>query len=338
MDSKISELAPKIKQVIDSSQNILLHLHPGPDGDSVGSSLAWMHVLKVLGKNVTVISGDDDPPKYLSFLPGFDEIETKSFLEVDQSKFDLFIINDSADQGRVSSKGEYKFADNLKTIMIDHHITNPGFGDIQLVLDRGSNCEILFFLFSELGYEITVDIARCLFVGIFTDTGFKYQNVLPSTFEAAGALVRINSDFWKDIFELENNRTPQEILVERLFLDSIEHHFGDHLVIASMSIETMEKNNLPPKDVHGGLVSNKLKSVVGWDISAVLVEKFDRKTTIGMRTRDVEKYDVSKIALELGGGGHKAAAGVRIDAPLAETKRQLIAAIAKIYPDLGKAS
>lgn len=334
MDSQIKKLAPEIKQAIVESQNILLHCHPGPDGDSLGSSLAWMHVLKSLGKNVTVISGDDNPPKYLFFLPGFKEIEVKNFLEVDQSKFDLFIINDSADLGRVTSKGSFKFSDNLKTIMIDHHVTNPGFGDVQLLVPCVANCEILFLLFKELGFEITSEIASCLFIGIYTDSGFKYSGTDQKTFEVAGELVKINPEFWKDVFELENNRTPQEITIEKLFLESIEHFFSDKLAIASMGFDTMKKNNLIPDEVHGGLISNKLKSVVGWDIGAVLVEKYEKKTTVAMRTRNAEKYDVSKIAVELGGGGHKAAAGARINAPLHEAKKILLEAIATIYPEL----
>lgn len=109
MDEKIINLAPVILAEVEKAKKILLHLHPRPDGDSVGSALSMMHVLEGMGKEVTVIKGDSPLPQYLSVLPGFSKIVPQNFFETDLSQFDLFIIQDSSTPGFVSLLGEVVF-------------------------------------------------------------------------------------------------------------------------------------------------------------------------------------------------------------------------------------
>src|SRR6266540_1836092 len=107
MNQKIIDLAPTIFEAVQQSRNILLHCHPSPDCDSLGSSLAWMYYLKSIGKNVTVIIGDSiRHPKNLTVMPGYDQIVMKNYFEIKPEEFDLFIINDAADLTRVSNKAQ----------------------------------------------------------------------------------------------------------------------------------------------------------------------------------------------------------------------------------------
>ena len=96
MSDKVKQIAPVIWDEIRKANNILLHLHRGPDPDSVGSALAMMHLLQNLKKNPIVIAGDTELSQSFSVLPGFDQIVRKNYREIDSTKFDLFIISDES--------------------------------------------------------------------------------------------------------------------------------------------------------------------------------------------------------------------------------------------------
>ena len=331
MNNEITKLAPVILEEIKKAKKILLHLHPGPDGDSVGSSLAMMHVLKGMGKDVVLIKGDSLLPQYLSVLPGFSEIVQKNFFEIDLSEFDLFLIQDSSTVKFVSQLNEVVFPETLKTIVIDHHASNLGFAGINLLAPTyPAVCQILFELFKEWGVSISEDTAKCLFLGMYTDTGgFTYSNTLSSTFKIAGELSSIAPDLHKIIFEMNNSNTKGQIVYEGLALNSVKTFLNDRVAIATVSHDDLQNNNISPEESSAG-IANKLKSVIGWDIGVSIVESIPGQVKVSFRTRDSEKYDLTKVAGMLGGGGHKAAAGAVVSLPLKD-------AIGKVVTTLGEA-
>ncbi len=103
---------------IKNARHTLLHLHPKPDPDSIGSALAMYHALKGLGKEVTIIKGDSELPEIFAVLPGYDAIAHKNYFELDLSGFNLFIIQDSGSKQMISRKGEVVFPPMLKTIVL----------------------------------------------------------------------------------------------------------------------------------------------------------------------------------------------------------------------------
>ncbi len=326
----------KILKSIQEAKHILLSCHTGPDGDSVGGSLSMHHFLKSLGKRVTHISGDDDVPAYLKGLPGVKWIENKSWFDLDLSKFDLFICIDTSSLTQISKLGEVIIPNKLKTIVIDHHDSNPGFGTINYIeKDAISACQVLFYLYQKWGVEITSDMAACLFAGIYTDSGgFKYSLVSPKTFLAAAELVRMNPDFYRYIFEMENTRLPSDITFQALALNNIEHYFNKKIAISLITYEQLKEKNIVDKYSGGAGISDLLKSVIGWEIGISMVERKPGLFYLSCRTRDSIKYDLTKVTGLLGGGGHKAAAGAQIQKPLEEAKKALLEALAQSYPDL----
>jgi phosphoesterase RecJ-like protein len=338
MNPKIKKLAPQIWEAIQNSKSVLLHSHPGADGDSLGSALAMKHMIEGLGKKATVILGDDEKvPVHLQVLPGWEQVVVKNYLQIDPTQYDLFLIQDSSSIDRISRLGEVKFPETMKTVVIDHHASNTGFGDLNLTVPETiATGEIIFELFKIWKVEITKDIASCLFISIYTDSGgFKFAGVTEHTFDAAGELVSLNPDFHKLIFEMNNNENPKSLLYKGLILTHIEAYFNGQVALSALSFDELQKNGIPQEFMSGSWLSNELISVPGWDVGIVLTEKEKDQSFLSMRTRDVEKYDLSKLALELGGGGHKAAAGATIKAPFDEAKKQLLAAIQKTYPELG---
>lgn len=327
--------AIEIKKVIDSSEKILLHCHPGPDPDSVGSVLAMKRYLKSLGKDTTAIIGDSKYPiDLMAVFPLEKEIEEKSIKDINLIDYDLFIILDSASLSQISRETDIIFPNTLKTVAIDHHKTNTKFADINLVLDDySSTTMVLYDLFEELGVKIDKEMALYLFLGLYFDTGgFKFSYTSPHSFEVATKLTKINPHFHQAVFDLENSKKEEELILMGLGLNSISKHCGEKVVLSSLSYATLQKYGISKDDAtaYGGN-SSTLKTVIGWDITASLVEAEPNITKISLRTRDQDRYDVSKIAVNVGegGGGHAGAAGTRVLGNIEEAKKELLQYIEK---------
>ncbi len=331
-----TDLADRILGEIKKANHILLHCHPSPDADSIGSTLAMKHAITSMGKEVTLIAGDSPLPTYLSTLPGFNTIVTKNLFEVDLAAYDLFLILDSAALGQISRKGTIIFPPTLQTIVIDHHKTNPGFASINLIDDSyPATCQIVFDLLSQWNISITPDIALNLFAGIYTDTGgFKYRGTTYKTIAIASKLAEIAPDFTKLLFVMDNSNTKERLMLEGALLSSIESWFGDSVAVASVSHEFLSKNNIGDNEISGAEIANTLKSVVNWNIGISMVEKEPGIVKMSFRTRDADRFDVSKVAVLLGGGGHMAAAGAAISGNLEEVKQKVKQTLEKAYPAL----
>lgn len=323
------------EKLIKSSKNILLHLHPSADGDSAGSALALFHYLTSIKKSVTLISGDSPFPYNLSFLPGADQITKASIIDINLASFDCFIVVDSSDSKQISKLAPVIFPKNQKVIVIDHHITNTGYGHINLIDPTSpATCQIIYQFFAANKIKISSSIAACLLVGIYTDSGgFKYDHTTSETFLIASKLAKLYPNFSKLIFEVENNDSASNLKLLGQLLKQIE--IDNHLAIASISHKELRKLKLENDVSVNGQVANMLKSVVGWDIGISLTEVDYHHVLASFRTRNSEKYNLGSIAKATGfGGGHLAAAGASFPYSITKTKKIIKDVIAKLYPEI----
>ncbi|MCF7865275.1 MAG: DHH family phosphoesterase [Candidatus Pacebacteria bacterium] len=330
------------KQILEhlqdgSTQSILLHCHPSPDPDSLGSVLATKFALESMGKKVTIIAGDSKTPDAFMHFPGANEILVQNYFETDVTKFDIFLILDSGSTSMISRKAPIVFPPesnpNLKTIVIDHHASNTGYGDINLIaLQYMSTTEILFDIFQEWGIfgttenKFSKEIATNLYVGLFTDSGgFRYERVTDHSFYMAGVLYEYNPSIIDVITTLENSSSKGfvdylglALSQKKIFHASEEKKEKGSFVISYMKHEDIARLGLVSDDWNGGTVCNMLKSVVGWNVVVMMIEEVSGEVKCSFRTRDAKEFDVSKVAVLLGGGGHKAAAGAMIKKPMDE--------------------
>ena len=333
MSSKIKTLAPEIWQAIQQAQNILLHLHPRPDEDSIGSVLAMGHALASLGKKFTIIKGDSPLPEEYSHLPGYNWIVDKNFFEIALADFDLFLILDTGGVEQISRQGEIIFPDHLNTVLIDHHDNTVNFARTNLILsDYPAVGQLLFDLFKEWGVALTPEIAINLLIGIQADTGgFKYPRTTSETLAVAAELVKMSPNFPAVIAKCENVLTPGEISYLGLGLSKAESLFNNQAAISAISYEELQRAGIRENDVHQNQIANWFRQVKDWKIGIALVESQPGQTCISLRSQDGEKYDVSKVALAFGGGGHRAAAGATIKKPLAEAKAEVLRAAEELF-------
>lgn len=328
----IKEKAPLILAEIKKAGNILLHCHPSPDPDSVGSALAMKFALAQLGKKATVIKGDSNIPQAFMHFPGANEIIAKNFLEVDLKEFDLFIALDSSSLRMISDRGPVEFPKTLKVLVIDHHRTNTGYGAINLVEPSyPAACQMLFDLFQEWGIVMDSNIAPNLFIGIYTDTMFKYDGVTPRTFEVAAELVRHINDLSGLIGKMENSRTPAALSFIGLGLSNIQVFLEGKMAISGVSNSELKTKSISDDEAGPSEISSLLRTVMDWEIGAALIEIHPHIIRASFRTQDFDKYDVSKLAVVFGGGGHKGAAGATLNMSLGEAKKLVVAKAKELY-------
>ena len=329
----VREKAPLILAEIKKAKSVLLHCHPSPDPDSVCSALAMKSVCEQLGVKATVIRGDST---YISDgfarFPGIDTIVGTHFGEIDITQFDLFIILDSGSPGMISYKATPVFPLPIRTIAIDHHKSNESYADINLIDVCSSTAFALFELFTVWGVTITHDIALNLFMGIYTDSGgFKYPPTGYRDFEAAATLVKIAPDFTEAIFCLENSNSTESIYFETMALDSLKTYLQGNIAVTSVSFKALQEKGIVLDAIHTD-IPNKLKSVVGWNVGMIFTEREPRHIKVSMRSRNGERFDVSKLAVALGGGGHRAAAGIRFtDMSMEEAQKVVISKAQELF-------
>ncbi len=324
----------EILEEIKKANSILMTCHPGADYDSVASNLAFHLVLQQLGKKSKIIFADNTPNPAHRFLPSFDEIKQETWQDQDLSQFDLLLVLDASSPDQISKRSEITFPDNLKVIAIDHHRSNQSYGDLNLIdRDSPATAQILYRLFKLWQIEITPDIAICLFAALYDDSKFKYPGTNKETYQIAADLLSKDIDLNQIIFNIDNSCTQKSLKYLELALQNQKHFFQDQVVISSISYDELQKHAIKKHD-QDIQPQNIIKSAFGNDLVIIVHENEPGFCGCSFRSRDLKKYDVSKIASALGGGGHASAAGCRIEGDTPKALEILLETISKIYPEL----
>lgn len=329
----VREKAPLIWEELHKATSVLLHCHPSPDPDSVCSALAMKLVLEGMGKKATIIKGDSEIPRAFMHFPGASSIEMTDYFETDLSRFDLFVIVDASITG-VSRKKPISIPASLRVVNIDHHRTNTGDGAVVSLVDSSypANCQILYDLFRLWGVEITHDIAANLFMGMYTDTGgFRFGGTTPATYEAATELVRLVPDFSRIVEKMNNSDSAKSLAFRGLCYRSVQTFYDGFLALALVPHDALVREGIPKEEAHAGLVSPALNAVADWTIVGAVLEPEPGRVKVSFRSKDGATYDVSALAAALGGGGHRAAAGVAMDMPFEQAKELIVTKAKELY-------
>ena len=292
--------------------------HVRPDGDALGSQLALGLSLKQLGKDVRVWNEEGMLEKY-SFLPNANLL-TKPPAEPED--VDVAIALDTAIQNRLGNS--LAAVRSAKVwINIDHHPSNPGYGDLVYIDPKSpATGQILFELIKSEKLPIDTAIAENLYVAISTDTGsFQYPNTTARTFEIAAELVRAGVAVGRVSQLTYENYPRRRVELLRDLLGTMRFDANDRVASFSLSLATAKKLGVLPED-NEGLIDH-LRAIRGVIVAVFFEELADGKVRVSMRSKD-EKVNVCAICEKFGGGGHVLAAGARVRGPLAEVERKIL--------------
>lgn len=297
------QLIEKAAATIAASGELTLACHVGPDGDALGSMLGFGMAARVAGK--AVVAGFGSPfvvPANLSFLPIDLLVDPAAFPEAPET----MVVFDAGSADRLAELGAS--AGKARTlVVIDHHVTNEGFGDIPLV-DPGAAATgvIVADLLDALGWPITPEIATCLLTAIVTDTGrFQYANTTPPTLELAARLVAAGArpeHISQNVYE----EAPFGYLkaagaaLTRAVLDSDER-----MVSTVITHQDLQESGVDWGDIDN--LINTLRLAEEADVAVLAKVNGDGHVKVSLRSRGAT--DVGALAAELGGGGHRLASG-----------------------------
>ena len=292
--------------------------HVRPDGDALGSQLALGVSLKQLGKDVRIWNEEGMLEKY-SFLPNANLL-TKPPAEPED--VDVAIALDTAIQNRLGNS--LPAVRSAKVwINIDHHPSNPGYGDLVYIDPKSpATGQILFELIKSEKLPIDAAIAENLYVAISTDTGsFQYPNTTARTLEIAAELVRAGVDVGRVSQLTYENYPRRRVELLRDLLGTMRFDANDRVASFSLSLATAKKLGVLPED-NEGLIDH-LRAIRGVIVAVFFEELADGKVRVSMRSKN-EKVNVCAICEKFGGGGHVLAAGARVRGSLAEVERKIL--------------
>jgi bifunctional oligoribonuclease and PAP phosphatase NrnA len=308
----------QIGQALREGGRFAVLSHVRPDGDALGSQLALGLSLKRLGKDVRIWNEEGMLEKY-SFLPSANLL-TKP--PADPEDVDVAIALDTAIQNRLGTA--LPAVRSAKVwINIDHHPSNPGYGDLVYINPKApATGQILFELIRSEKLPIDAAIAENLYVAISTDTGsFQYPNTTARTFEMAAELVRAGVDVGR-VSQLTYENYPRrraELL--RDLLGTMRFEANNRVASFSLSLATAKKLGVLPED-NEGLIDH-LRAIHGVIVAVFFEELADGKVRVSMRSKR-EKVNVCAICEKFGGGGHVLAAGARLPGTLAEVEKKIL--------------
>jgi len=306
-----------LDNIIKSSKKILLLSHMNPDGDTLGSMCAMYSMILNKYKKKADMSVVSSIPYNYKFLPNINLAERmfdKSLV------YDLAISLDVAAIDRTLD-AQILFEKAKISVNIDHHKTNPKFGDYQLIEPEASSCgEVLYKYFKKNNWKIDKNSAICLYTAIMTDTGnFKFENTSSDVFRACADLVEAGAEptyIYKKCYE---TKTKNFVLFQNYCINKAEFLNDNKIAYTTVYKRDLEKFSAGDDYTDG--IAETLRAIDSTEVSFVAKEVDTKLTKISMRSKSI---DVAMICSKFNGGGHTFAAGCTVKAPLDDAVKKIL--------------
>ena len=308
--NSIAEVAAFLR----SYDSLTLISHVSPDGDTLGSVLGLSMGLTRMGKQVQLVCEDPVPQVY-SFLEG-----AEKFISPERAvQTETVVTVDCADVRRTGS-AQTLFERASHTMVIDHHMTNPLFGDVNYVHGVAATGELVFDILEELGVAVDAEIAVPLYTAIACDTGnFAFSNVTKESFLIASRLRETGFDLPGVNRKLFRTFPARRMRLRARTLANMELLDEGRYAVTTITMDEFAACGASAEDSEG--LIDDLRDIDTVEVAALLREAADGRVRVSMRGKS--EADVSRVAVFFDGGGHKLAAGCTMDMPIMEAKAAL---------------
>lgn len=305
-------------QHIRDAQRVLIVSHIRPDGDAIGSLIGLGLSVQALGTEVQMVLADGVPANFRS-LVGSSQIRTQP-----EGAFDLIVTLDCSDLKRVGHALNGYGSPHLN---IDHHPTNLNFARINLVeTEAVATAEILAQFLTRFSIPITQPVADALLYGIIADTlGFRTYNMTPRALRIAADLMEAGGDLSSLYYRALMRRSFEAARYWGAGLSTLQRQ--GRVIWASLTQADRHAVGYPGRD-DADLI-NILSTIDDSDVALVFVEQPNDRVKVSWRSQP--GFDVSKIALQFGGGGHAAAAGAEIEGSLEQVQASVLAVTQSLF-------
>lgn len=307
----------QVVELIENKQKFGITTHIKPDGDGVGSSLGLCWLLRSLGKSAEVIVRGEIPIAYRN-LPGADEIRD---VEAVDKEYDAVFVIECSDLERPGIKG----LDGQFTVNIDHHATSAHFGTINWIDSTASAVgEMIYNLCKAIGGRVTREIAECVYMALVTDTGsFHFSNTTDRTLKVASELIKAGVRPAEISEAVYNNYPWSRIELMRQVLGTVKRDESGKVASLRQTLEMRQNSGAVDGD-NNGFVNIPLAAR---EILAVVYMREIGSNQYRVSLRSKGDINVARVAERYGGGGHRNAAGLRVEGDWDERERELVEAV-----------
>ncbi len=310
----------EVRDALLSGRRFLILSHHNPDGDAIGSSIALASGLEALGKRCDIANADGVPMN-LSWLPLAERVH---LAPEEGADYDRVVLLDCGSLERTGF-GDEVLGPERHLVNIDHHPGNDRFGSANLIDPEAcATAELVYDVLLALPAPVGFTAASGIYTGILTDTGcFRFSNATPRAFEIASRMVSKGVDAaWVAQMVFDQQPLGRLRLLSRT-LETLELSPRDKVASVVVTREMFRQTHTGVEDVEG--FANYARSVCGVEVGVLLREEGPGRYRLALRSKG--RVDVARIARELGGGGHRNAAGATVEGDLREWKRRIYARV-----------
>src|SRR5450432_2767890 len=297
---------------IEQRSRFVVTSHARPDGDAIGSALAFRQILRAMGKEAEVVLHDGVPRIYQPLPYAHDVVQSENV----NGDFEAAIILECDSIQRTRLHG----LENKFLINIDHHVSGRPFAQVNWIDPKAvATAEMVYRLAREAGVKVSPEIATCLYTAVLTDTGsFMFEGTNEHTFELARELVLAGADPAHCARNVYFAHSTAKMRLLGAALSDL--HRDGPLAWISVTQEQMERSRAKEEDCEG--LVNYALSIHDVQVAAFFRELPEGRYRVSLRSKG--DINVATVAESFGGGGHKSASGCSLPGPLSSAAEQII--------------
>jgi bifunctional oligoribonuclease and PAP phosphatase NrnA len=314
--------AQAVVALLTPGRRVVLTTHVNADGDGVGSEVALWYLLSAHGLKAVIANPTPVPERFHFLLPNGADHSERALREIEAA--DVVVVLDISDLGRLGDLAR-AVRDSHAVACIDHHESQgslPG-GPRLVAPEAAATAELVFDLASAVGWPLSAEAARALYVGILTDTGaFRFANTSPRALRVAGALLERGVDP-ESIYEAVYASAPEgriRLLTEVLQTLVVEREIG--LAWVTVPPDALERHAATADDLDG--IVEYPRTIAGVRLALLFRQLANGRVKVSLRS--LGDVDVAELAHRFGGGGHKKAAGASLEGSIAAVQERVLGA------------
>lgn len=292
--------------------------HRRPDGDTLGSAAVLCRGLRQLGKTAHVLENPEVTPKYTFLLEGL----TKAAPEDN----DTLVCVDVASPGMLPQC--FSALQEKLLLRIDHHKSDTSFTENELVDPKCAACgQLVWRILAQMGAFLDKDIATALYTAISTDTGcFRFANTQPETFRLAGSCAEYCEDLYKLNHTLFETNSLARLKIQGWMAQNARFLQNGKFCICAIPLSVEQELGVTEDDMEN--ISGFPRTIEGVELAVTLRQ--ENETKVKLSVRCTPKWDASAVCAQLGGGGHRGAAGASVEMPMEQAVETVISIIEKL--------
>ena len=314
--------AQTVAAVLTQGRRVALTTHVNADGDGVGSEVALWHLLSARGLKPAIANPTPIPERFEFLLPHGADHSERAAKEIEAA--DVVVVLDISDISRLGDL-QRAIKQSCAVACIDHHVSQGSLpeGPRLVAPEAAATAELVFDFASAVGWPLSPEAARALYVGLLTDTGaFRFANTSPRALRVAGALLERGVDP-ESIYESVYASAPEgrvRLMTEVLQTLVVEPDVG--LAWVTVPPDALQRHAATADDLDG--IVEYPRSIAGVRLALLFRQIANGRIKVSFRS--MGDVDVAELAHQFGGGGHKRAAGASLDGSIADVHQQVLAA------------